>query len=195
MITRLELKRQLVHLSAGLMLVAGLWLDLITETLMLVAFFSGLLLTLLISRFHVPFFTSLFNNLERDYEKKGLRGKGFLFYLLGTTLAVILFPKDVSMAAIAILALGDSVSRLVGPYGYLKHPWNSKKFIEGVVAGGVAAALAAMLFVPPFYAISASAVAMAIESLDIKINSNKVDDNLTIPLVSGIVMEILIVLL
>jgi len=37
------------------------------------------------------------------------------------------------MASVMILALGDSVSRFVGPYGYLKHPFIMKNFLKGLL--------------------------------------------------------------
>jgi dolichol kinase len=191
MITKLELKRQLSHILLGLLTVTLLYFDIIGAAVLAISACLAALFSYSRKRgFTIALFEPLLKHLERDSEKEKMRAKGLIFYLLGATFAVLLFPKDIALASIMILAVGDSVSRLVGPYGYLKHPLNSERFIEGVIIGGTAATLAAMLFVPFLHALAASAVSMFLEGLDIEISSFKIDDNLTIPLVSGGVMLI-----
>ena len=106
-------------------------------------------------------------------------------YLIGALLAVILFEKDIALAAIIILALGDSFSRLIGPFGKIKHPFNNTKFLEGVIAGIIAAFLGAILFVKPSEAIIASFFAMMLEGVNLRLGKFKIDDNITIPLIAG----------
>lgn len=192
MITKLEVKRQAVHIILGLTIVLLLFYDIINYIALVSAFLVFSLFSFVVMKGHyVPGFTQLLEMMERDSEKKGFRAKGLLFYLLGCILVVVFFDKDIALASIIILALGDSISRLVGPYGYLKHPFNNIKFIEGIIIGGLVAAAGAMFFVTPLYAILASVFAMFIESLDIEINDFKIDDNLIIPVISGVVMLLL----
>ena len=99
---------------------------------------------------------------------------------------VLFFPKDIAMASIIILAFGDSVSRIVGPYGYLKHPFHDAKFLEGVIAGAAAAFLGALLFISWLPALAASIISMLIEGIDLKVKVFKIDDNLLIPIVAAI---------
>jgi diacylglycerol kinase (CTP) len=189
MITKLEAKRQSAHILFGILLVTLLYLDWIDAALLGIATVLVTLLSFIEhSKIRIALFNWLLENLERKSEAGGMRAKGLVFYLFGSTLAVYLFPKDIAMASVLILAFGDSFSRLVGPYGYLKHPWNSEKFIDGVLAGFLVATLAAWAFVPLYQAALASAAAMILESLDIEINEHKVDDNFTIPVVAGAVM-------
>jgi dolichol kinase len=191
MITKLELKRQASHILLGLLIVALLYFDIIGPLVLAVAACLAALFSYARKRgFTIAILEPLLKHLERESEKERMRAKGLIFYLLGATFAVLLFPKDIALASIMILAIGDSVSRLVGPYGYLKHPLNSERFMEGVIIGGTAAAVGAMLFVPFIHAVAASAVAMFLEGVDIEISDFKLDDNLTIPLVSGGVMLI-----
>ena len=192
MITHLELKRQASHLLFGMVLAALVYFDLINAAVL-----AGLTVVVLILSLEersgqiIPFFDFFLKHLERKSEEEGMRAQGLVFYLAGVTIAVAIFPKDIALASIMILAVGDSVSRIVGPYGYLRHPLNSTKFIEGVLAGWVAAASAALFFVPYSYAFTAAAVAMYIEALDIEINNYKLDDNLTIPVIAGTVMLVM----
>jgi len=192
MLTKLEVRRQTVHLLFGLILVGLIYFDLINAAVLFVLLFVLFIVSDLVNKgIKIPFISLLFDSLERKSERKGMRAKGMFFYILGSALALILFPKDIAMASIMILAFGDSVSRLVGPYGYLKHPFNNKKFIEGVVAGGVAAAFGAAFFVDIISAVFASAISMFIESLDIEINNFRLDDNFTIPIIAGTVIYVL----
>ena len=93
-----------------------------------------------------------------------------------------------------ILAFGDSVSRLVGPYGYLKHPFHNEKFFEGVIAGALAGFIGALFFVSWLPALIASSVSMLIEGIDLEIKKFKIDDNLMIPIVAGAVIRIINIL-
>jgi len=90
-----------------------------------------------------------------------------------------------------ILALGDSVSRLVGPYGYLKHPFHNEKFLEGVITGAAAGFIGALFFISWLPALIASTISMLIEGIDLEIKNFKIDDNLLIPVVAGGVISLI----
>ena len=117
-----------------------------------------------------------------------LPGKGLIAYLIGTLIIFVLFEKDIAMAGIIVLALGDSFSRLIGPFGKIKHPFNNAKFMEGIIAGFLAASLGAALFVAPHEAIAASFFAMLLEGINLRLFRFKVDDNITIPIIAGFVI-------
>ena len=156
MITKLELKRQIFHICVGIIIVALLYFELINELILFIAFLLSLFLSFLVKKgYKLPFFSAVFDSFGRKSEKRKFPAKGAVFYLLGSALSVFFFEKNIAIASILILAFGDSVSRLVGPFGYLKHPFNNKKFIEGIIAGGIVATLAASIFVPLILAIPA----------------------------------------
>jgi phosphoserine phosphatase/dolichol kinase len=111
-----------------------------------------------------------------------------VYYAVGILLALLLFPTPASSAAIAAFTLGDSSASLVG--GTLSRkalPFNKTKTLEGSLAGFFFAFLAAMFFVAPWLALVAAAVAMTVESLPLPVN-----DNLLIPLCTGLVLTLLI---
>jgi len=188
MLTKLEVKRQLVHILLGISIVLLLRFDLINALILFIIVIIGFVLSFLSRKFHIPIIYEFLKTLDRKKDLEKIPGKGAIFYILGAFLAVLLFPKDIAMASIMILAFGDSVSRLVGPYGYLKHPFHSEKFLEGVIAGAVAAFFGALIFVSWLEALIASVVAMLIEGLDLEANNFKIDDNLLIPVVAGFVI-------
>lgn len=192
MLTKLELKRQSIHILLGVIIVLLLYFDIINALILALSFIIVLIVSFLTKKgYKIIIFSYLFKKLERKSEKKKVRAQGFIFFLLGSTLSVLLFPKNIAIASIIILALGDSTSRLIGPYGHIKHPFNNKKFVEGIIFGAIIATIGAMIFVPFIFAISASFISMFIEGLNLTIKKIRIDDNLLIPLVAGLVMVLI----
>ena len=102
-----------------------------------------------------------------------------------------LFSKEIALAAIMVLAFGDSISHLAGRYlGRTRNLFNgkSRKLLEGTVAGVFAGFLGALVFVPALEAFLGSLVAMVVEALEFEMNGKSIDDNLLVPLVAGTVM-------
>ncbi len=192
MLTKLEKKRQAIHILLGAILCSIVYYFYsLSKILIPFAAIASIVLSFASKKHRIPLFSWILDKLERKTEKERMHAKGLVFYLIGSSASVLLFTKDIALASIAILAIGDSISRLAGPYGYLKHPFNSKKFIEGVIAGFICATIAASAFVRIHEAATASAISMFLESLDIEINNKKLDDNLSIPVVSSITIILL----
>ncbi|MBI2134929.1 hypothetical protein HYU09_02985 [Candidatus Woesearchaeota archaeon] len=190
MLTKLEIKRQVIHALLGVMIVTLLYFDLIGSTVLFIVFVAGLMFSFMSRHHRIPVVDYFLKKFDREKDLEEFPGKGAIFYILGAFLAVMIFEKEIAMASILILAFGDSVSRLAGPYGYLKHPFHNEKFFEGVIAGAIAAFLGALIFIPWLPALLASSVSMLIEGIDLRIKGFKIDDNLTIPLVSCIIIYV-----
>lgn len=191
MLTKQEIGRQVIHILTGLSLAALFYFDILSPTAVFLAIIIGVLASILSKRMKVPGFDFFLKHFEREEMKKTFPGKGMIYFFVGVLLAMKLFEKDIALAAIMILALGDSVSHLIGGrYGQLKNIFNgkSKKLLEGTLAGTVAGALGAALFVPVPEAILGSAAAMIAEVIEIDLNKNTLDDNLVVPLAAGTVM-------
>ena len=189
MLTKLEIKRQLIHTLLGIIIVILLYFNIINATILFAVSVIGLILSFLSKKFNIPVIYSFLQIFDRKKDLENFPGKGAVFYVIGAFVVVLIFPKDIALASIIILALGDSVSRLVGPYGYLKHPFHNEKFFEGVIAGAIAGFLGALFFVPWLYALIASSISMLIEGIDLEIKGFKIDDNLLIPIVAAVVMQ------
>ena len=71
-------------------------------------------------------------------------------------------------------------------FGRTPLPFNKGKNIEGTLFGFIFAFLGAMIFVNPIEALIAAMVGMTVEGLPSPIN-----DNLTIPIVSGLILAII----
>ena len=185
MLTKLEIKIQIMHIILGIAIVLLLNYNLINATYLFILFIFGLILYLISTKFNIPVIHQFLRTFDREKDLEKFPGKGAIFYVLGAFISVLVFPKEIALASIMILALGDSISRLVGPYGYLKHPFHNEKFFEGVIAGAIAGFLGAVFFISWLPALIASSVSMLIEGIDLEIKNFKIDDNLMIPVVAG----------
>ncbi|NQV08395.1 hypothetical protein HQ529_00930, partial [Candidatus Woesearchaeota archaeon] len=141
----------------------------------------------------IPVIYWFLERFERPEVLKVFPGKGVLFGVFGVLISLLLFEKDIALAAIMILALGDSFGALIGPFGNIKHPkpFSQKKFIEGSIVAFLAGFIGAMLFVNPLEAFIASFVAIFFEVLELKMLNDKIDDNIMIPLMAGAVITIM----
>ena len=184
-----------MHIILGIAIVLLLNFNLINATYLFILFIFGLILSFLSTKLNIPVIHQFLRTFDREKDLEKFPGKGAIFYVLGAFIVVLVFPKDIALASIMILALGDSVSRLVGPYGYLKHPFHNEKFFEGVIAGAVAGFIGALFFVSWLPALIASSVSMLIEGIDFRIKKFKIDDNLLIPIVAGVVIWVVNILI
>ena len=130
--------------------------------------------------------------VERKNELQRFPGRGAILLFIGSGVTAAIFGK-LAVAAIVILAVGDSVSHLAGRLmGGTRHRWpfDQKKTIEGSVIGFVAAAAAATMIVPVCQAIFAAGAAMLVEAINIRLMGRKIDDNLTAPMAAAAVLWI-----
>jgi dolichol kinase len=115
---------------------------------------------------------------------------GAFYIILGGLATIIFFPRWIAFTAITFEILGDVASALIGRrYGrhYIRRP----KTIEGAL-GFLAVALLIIILVPkvPYtVGIIGAVVATIVEAVSIYR-----DDNLTVPLTSGLVMHLLVIL-
>ncbi|MEK6845222.1 MAG: hypothetical protein AABY26_00565, partial [Nanoarchaeota archaeon] len=154
----------------------------------------GGLASLLCKRIRLPFFSFFLDHFERKEVRCTFPGRGMLFFFVGVLLVMQLFEKDIALAAIMILSLGDSFSHIIGErFGQIKNIFNgkSRKLFEGTVAGTFFGFLGALIFVPLAEALVGSFVAMIIEVIDIDLNGSPIDDNLLVPLAAGTTMFLL----
>jgi HAD superfamily phosphoserine phosphatase-like hydrolase len=110
-----------------------------------------------------------------------------IHFALGISISLLIFPAPIRYVAITILTLGDSCAHIFGmKFGRTPLPFNKGKNLEGTLFGFLFAFLGAMIFVDPVRALIAAAVGMLVEALPLPIN-----DNLTMPLASGLMLLIL----
>lgn len=184
-IGKFELNRQIFHVVLGIAIVVLLKLGFISKEAFLFLIIAGLILSCLSRTIKIPVIYGLLERFERKEDFKKFPGKGIIFYFIGTYIVLLLFPKEIAMASIMVLAFGDSAGHLYGlHYGKTKL-FSKTKFLEGTIAGFVAGFIGALVFLPWHEAFFASFAAMTFEAVEIKIGAQQVDDNLIVPFVAG----------
>ena len=189
-ISRTEIKRQSFHIIVGTLLALLYYYGYMTP-LRFVALFGLLAVAFFVYLyFRMPVIHQLIFYMGRRKEMNYFPGLGALFFVFGMIMSVWLFQKDIAVASIMILAWSDGIASLVGPFGKIAYI-NPKKNWEGLIAAIALGAVAASFFVSFWVALTGAIVAMLIEGLDIKIKNWKVDDNVIVPVVAGVVMMML----
>ena len=131
-------------------------------------------------------FVRIFSPMLRSQERRGGL-TGATYYLIGSFLCILLFDKTLAIVCLCFLALGDLFAALIGKqWGRIK--LFSRKSLEGSLACFiVCTGIALLIGLHPVVAIVGALVATLIELLP-----TGVDDNVTIPLISGLAMHLLI---
>jgi dolichol kinase len=184
--------RKFFHFFGGIGLLSLYWLlgrrdALIGYVLIILAVFALDMTRLKVLAFQ-RFIQTRFGSFIRENEANKLTG--IVPYVLGIGLTLFFYQAGIATAAIVFLACGDVMATTVGErYGRTKIV--GEKSLEGTLAFVAAAILSGVLlnltFVPlPFGLLLAGAiVAAGVELLPLPFN-----DNLTIPVISGGVMEL-----
>ncbi|MBI5414757.1 hypothetical protein HZA38_04565 [Candidatus Peregrinibacteria bacterium] len=128
---------------------------------------------------------------ERDEHILKFPGRGIFFFIVSAFLVVAIFPREIALASILILSVGDSISHIYGRFlGKWKIPCWPEKNVDGHVIAVILSALTATAFVPFLPALLASLLAMIVEIPRIYFFKHPIDDNLLIPLVASGVLSL-----
>lgn len=192
----LELKRKIAHVLFGIVGLILLMYHLVDPLIIFIILIIGSLASLLSLRIKIPILSWFLGQFEREKEMREFPGRGIIFAVAGSLLALRLFPENIALASIAILTFADPLSYVVGKtLGKTRSFFDKRKNIEGHIAGALVSSLFAMFFVPFYLAFSGAVIAMLFESIIIEIQKVEIDDNLIIPLVAGTTMLLLQLLL
>ena len=180
----LEFRRKILHMVTGISIVAGVYFDYITTFQLFLILTAGVLISFLSTRYKIPVIYWLLEKFERKHVHPG---KGAITFFVGSILALKVFPQDIALASIMILALGDGISAIIGPLGHVKTILSENKLIEGTILG----AWGASIFVFWYEALLAATVAMTIEATEVKMNNKILSDNILVPLAAGTTITML----
>ena len=192
-----ELYRKLIHYSSAAIPIGYFFLEKkITLTVMIPVLAAMLIFEILKynSKSVYALYTRLFGYLlrEHEYDTRRIRINGATWLLLADTIYIIAFPKLVAITAMLLLSLADSSSAIVGRV-YAKKHYAPNRSVIGSFAFfvvGIIIVLAApkYFYSPAEYLIGIAAVAVTtiVDALNLP-----ADDNLTIPIVSSVLLYVL----
>ncbi len=130
-------------------------------------------------------FFRFFEFILRRHERKGAI-TGATYYIISTFLCIVIFDKHIAIVSIFFIVLGDTAAALVGKaWGRIK--LIGDKSLEGSAACFIVCAVISVFWIDPVVGLTGAFVATLAELLPLRI-----DDNLTVPLISGAVMQLMI---
>ena len=190
-IPRGELARKLIHITNLVIPLSYLWIFQNQITMVgILLFFT--ILSIFIEMFRVrssqvsSFFERWLNFMMRENETSGyITGATWVF--VGAFLTVLLVPNPYAVLGLIFLSVGDTVAALIGiGYPLVRI---GRKTLSGTLSGFVVCILAGKatgLPVSDLVIIFGASVAMVIELIPSPVN-----DNVTIPLSSGLAMALI----
>jgi dolichol kinase len=191
-----EVRRKMFHIVLGFTIIALYYFNILNPTNLSILILIGIPVCFLSKHYKIPVLQWFLNTFEREEYMKKLPGRSVIFFLTGSLIAMILFQKDIVIASLLILTIGDGISPIIGmSYGRIRHPFSNIKFIEGTLTGATVSIVVIMLFnlwgyidISFWEAFLASFAAMFVEGIEIELHRDMQDDNLIIPLVAGMVI-------
>ena len=178
-----ELLRKGVHLTSIIIILVYAFfgkqfiLILLMIYLIVILFFEYLRIR---HRIKLPLFHGLFR------EKEQHRISGHAYFTIGAIVSIILFNRDIAYACIMMTTFGDASAALIGKtFGRTIIAGNGKT-LEGCLAEFLVDLLVGYIFIGHWFV----ALIMAIAATVVEATVNKIDDNLAIPVVSGMVGQL-----
>lgn len=185
-----EIARKMVHLS-GLSIVLGytLLLNYFSQRVAILAITALLILLLEFEHIRVEHKHKLgdtLNGLFRRHERNNVSGAVFL--VISCVICFAAFDYWVAVAAMFMCVFGDLSAAIFGKVFKTKKIHKNKTW-PGTVAGLVANLLVGILVLPSYAVLI---FPMAITASLVEFITNKLDDNLTVPLFAGFVGQMIV---
>ncbi len=182
-----ELQRKSFHLA---MIAVPVWVYLMPPTPALLGLILATFITVAVDLLRLSdhrlrsFFLRLFRSLIRPHEQEHLLGS--THYMIAALLSVIVFDHEVAIAALAFLVLGDAAAAIIGkrfgkPLYWGKSPQGSIACFVVCLAVGI-----------PLLGSLAVALIGALAATLAEALPSPLDDNMRVPIFSGIVMQLVL---
>ncbi|MFC1615737.1 diacylglycerol/polyprenol kinase family protein [Patescibacteria group bacterium] len=185
-----EFLRKFVHLSSILIVVVyTLFLNYFSEDFAILALTALLLILLEVEYFRLEHRSWLVDKIApifRKHEKDQVAGNVFL--VISCIICFAAFEYWIAVVALFMTVFGDLFAALVGKAWGTTKMFKSKTYV-GTLAGLAANLIVGILILPDFLYI---VIPMAITASFVETITNKLDDNLTVPLFAGFIGQLFI---
>ena len=180
-----ELKRKSIHLA---MIVIPVWYYFAPSPLGVLGLIIAMTLTVILDLLRLSddrirkFFLRLFGSLIRSHEEEHLLGS--THFMIASMISVLVFDKMIAISALTFLVVGDTAAAVVGKRFGKKLYWG--KSPAGSFACLACCLLIGYLLLSNGWVILAGAITAAVvEALPVPM-----DDNMRVPIVSGLIMQL-----
>ena len=185
MLTVVEIRRKLLHLSSLTIPIGYILTSKRTALIVLVSLLFGFLTVDLLRRYHARV-ASLFNRyiigtILREQERGRLMGS--TYFLLSSVLVVFLFPARIAIVSLLILIVSDTCAAWVGKGFGRCHLFG--KTLEGSLAFLISALVIVWIY-PGLDRLAGSLAAVG--ATVIELLSVHLDDNFTSPFAAGAIL-------
>jgi glycerol-3-phosphate acyltransferase PlsY len=179
-----ELQRKSIHLA---MIIIPVWIYVTPPDWTLLGLIIATSATVVMDLLRLTdhrlrgFFLRFFRSLIRSHEEEHLLGS--TYFMIAALLSVLAFDDQIAIAALTFLIIGDTVAAIVGKkYG---KPLYWGKSLQGSLACFVSCLIIGAALLDNQWVIISGALAAAVaEALPVPM-----DDNMRVPIVSGLVMQ------
>lgn len=186
---KIEIIRKLFHLMEIPLLLAYSVIRYVWSEQIAIIVLTAMLLILLEVEYvrleikpRIPQMLALLRRRERN------NVTGTVFFIIGTIIAFAVFDYGIAMLALLLTVFGDLFSALIG-IKWGKHKLFRNKTVEGFAGGLTVNLLVGFLFMPQFPLIF---IPMAFMASIVELTTNKLDDNLTVPLFAGFTGQMIV---
>lgn len=190
----LHISRKLFHFLGVMGMTFIYWQSSRIVALQLITFFAFLSIIIDLTRHQIPIVNRIamkhFRFVMRDYEHHGMAGVSWL--MIGAFVIILLFPKNVVTLSLLFLGIADPFASYIG-IKYGKDKLIGNKSLQGTIGAFVACTFISVVF---FYwqnlmteqLIIVCIFSGLIGALSELIPIGKLDDNLTLPLISAVLL-------
>lgn len=183
-----ELLRKGIHLASLWIPIGYMWLSrrqilMPLSVIVVIAFVAELLRTFW-PKFE-NYFELILGSLLRPRERRNLTGATTMF--VSAFLSVLFFEKWIALLVLYFMLVSDALGALVGRF-WGRHYYRKNRSVEG----SLAFFLSGLILIPCVPGVNVFiAIAGVLAALFFESGFVKLDDNFTVPLGSGMVMELL----
>jgi dolichol kinase len=182
---RRELQRKSIHLA---MIIIPAWVYLVPKNWAVLGLIIATSVTVVVDLLRLSdhrlkrFFLRLFRSLIRSHEEEHLLGS--TYFMIAALLSVLVFDKLIAVSSMAFLVVGDTAAAVVGKKYGRSQFWG--KSLHGSLACFLSClVIGAVLLRQPWVIVAGAATATIVEALPVPM-----DDNMRVPIFSGLVMQL-----
>ncbi len=182
-----EVYRKFIHISSSFIAIL-LWI--FGKNIFLPFILFATIIFLIIDYFRIymraleKFYFTLFGNVTRHYEYHRISGASWV--LLGAATSIFLFDEKVAIIVILVMSLSDSAAAIIGlKYG---RTFLFNKSLEGSSAFFISSSIIIFSLSPALFILNI--IAVLISTIIELFSTPTINDNLFIPVATGIVLTI-----